>query len=165
VPKQCPHCEFEIPVGQSICPECYHLTSGLEGRQSSGEKVRKNVMIFFRDAVQSEWFQSRILKYMPERVEWIFYAETPEAFRAITQKSAKSWGLLIVDDNVAKENRELFNRFVEENLGLVVGVQYDFGTGIPARAPLKNAIMFRRPSDIDPWLLIMHQLLDRIGGG
>jgi len=163
MPKQCPDCKVDIPVGQLICPECY-LTSGLEESQSSDKEVRKDVMIFFRDPIHSDWFQDRIVRYMPERVGAIFYVETPEALREVTQNSVGSWGLVILDADVAQQKYQELLNFVEENPGIVVGVQYDFGTDIPARAPLKNAIMFRKPSDIDPWLLIMHQLLDRVRG-
>lgn len=161
MPKQCPHCGFEIPVGQSICPECY-LTTGLEENQSPGKELRKGVMIFFRDPIYSNWFQDRIVRYMPERVGVVFYVETTEALREVTRNSVGSWGLVILDADVAQQKYQEVLNFIDENPGIVVGVQYDFETDIPAGAPLKNAIMFRKPSDIDPWLLIMHQLLDRV---
>jgi len=162
VAKQCPHCGFDIIVGQSICPECYSLINDPEGRKPSGLKALKNVMIFLRDPVHSVSFQDRVVKYMPERVGVTFYVETPEALREVTQNSVGTWGLVIVDADVAQQEQELLNCFVDENPGIVVGIQYDFGTAIPARAPLRNAIMFRRPSDIDAWLRIMHQLLDGV---
>lgn len=161
MPKPCPYCGIEITVDQPICPECYSV-SALEGHHPSGEKVRKDVMIFFRDPVHSEWLQDRIVNYMPERVGAVFYAETPEALRTLTQNSVGSWGLVIVDADVAQQEYQELLCIVEENPGIVVGVQYDFGTRIPATAPLKNAIVFRRPSDIAPWLLIIHELLGRV---
>ncbi len=160
----CSHCSCEIPESQPICPECYSSTGGPAKSKVSAARVRKNVMIFFRDPVHSQWFQDRVIKYVPEYVEWTFYVESPEAFREITRGSAGSWGLLIVDPAVAEENLELFKSFVDQNPKIVVAIQYDFGTKFPVRALLRNAIMFQRPSDIDPWLLVMHQLLDMVEG-
>lgn len=149
-----------MPEGQPLCPECYSRPDSETTSERTVEKVRKNVMIFFHAPVASEWFQERMLKYVPERVGWIFYAETPQAFREITRNSAGSWQLLIIDPKVVSENLELLDCFIQENPGIVVGIQYDFGINIPLAPPLKDAIMFRRPSDIDPWLLITHQLLN-----
>ena len=157
---QCPHCSSEVPRSQTICPECYSSTGRSETAGPSADRVRKNLMIFFSDPVHADWFQDRVTKYVPERVQWTWYAETPKGFREITQKSAGSWGLLLIDADVAKQNRELLDYFVKENPGIVIGVQYDFRTDLPASPPLNDAIMFRRPSDIDDWLLIMHTLLD-----
>ncbi len=159
MPIRCRDCGCEMPSSQPICPECYSSVTKSERRRSSAEEVRKNVMIFFRDSVYSEWFKDRVLKYVSEQVEWVWYAETSKALRDITQNSAGSWGLLIVDNYVAQRDQELLIQLVRENPGIVVAIEYDSGIDFPASAPLKSAIMFRRPSDIDPWLLIMHQLL------
>lgn len=159
---QCPNCSSEVPSSQRICPECYSLIDDSKIVGSSILSARKNLMIFFSDPVHADWFQDRVTKYIPERVQWTWYAKTSEGFSEITQKSAGSWGLLLVDVDVAKQNKELLESYIEENPGIIIGVQYDFGTSLPANPPLRDAIMFRKPSEIDDWLLIMHTLLDMV---
>lgn len=159
---QCQYCSAEVPANQAICPECYSTIGRSEGVGPSVNKVRKGLMIFFSDPIHADWFQGRVTKYVPDRVGWTFYAETPDAFTVITQRSAGSWGLFIVDDDVAKKYEDLINQFIQENPGIVIGVQYDFEAKLPIDAPLKDAIIFRRPSDIVPWLQIMHTLLDMV---
>ena len=65
-----------------------------------------------------------------------------------------------MDTQVAEQNEQILSRFIEENPGIVTGVLYQ--TVVP-KAPFNNVVMFKAPSDIDDWLLLMHQLLDMSG--
>ena len=159
MPGPCMHCGSDVSLGQSVCPECYRMTSGFEEGQLAGERVDKNVMVFFGDPVYSEWFQDHVVNRMAELTRWVFRVDTPEALREVTRDSVGSWGLVVVDVDVAEQHHELLRCFVEENPGIVVAVQYDIGACIPSKVPIENVIVFRRPSDIDAWLLLARQLL------
>ena len=161
MPRPCMHCGSDVPLGQSVCPECYRMRSGSEEAQPSGERAGKNVMVFLCDRVYSEWFQDQVVNRMAELTRWIFRVDTPEALREVARDSVGSWGLVVVDVDVAQQSHEPLRCFVEENPGIVVAVLYDIGACIPSKGPIENVFAFRRPSDVDAWLLLTRQLLTR----
>jgi len=119
----------------------------------------ENIMLFFKDSVYAKLIQDRIIKYIPsEKLSWVFYAESSTALREITEKSTNSWGLLISDIDTIRNNIKPIEVFIKENPRIIVGIQYD--TKLPVKVQLKDAILFRRPSDINSWQLVIHQLLN-----
>ena len=156
----CTNCRATIPETQCICPECYMPTGSSQGHEIPTLDVRKNLMFFFSDSVLTQLYWGRATEYLAERIKWNFYAETPEAFAEITRKSAGSWGLLLVDTQVVEHNKQILSRFIKKNPGIVTGVLCQ--TAVP-KAPFSNVVMFKAPSDIDDWLLLMHQLLNMSG--
>lgn len=161
--KQCRWCSSMIPRGQSICPACYSAVDASRRTVRSAELPRRHVMLFLASKAESEKYVNRLLKYMPERLAGVWYAETPGALVEMTEKSSGLWGLLIVSPSIAKENRVLLRRFAQQNPGLVVGVEYAQRSAIPRTPVLEGATAFRKPSGTDRWLLAVGRLLDEVG--
>lgn len=152
----CPHCSTEIPESQSICPRCYYAPRG-SSRSATARHSPKNVIQFGVIELFHTWTE----KYLqPDRVGSAWIIETATAFIEVSTKSAGMSNVLIVQSIVAEENEELLSSFIQDNPGIAVGVLYSFGENLPSTAPLQGATMFRMPSDVDDWLLMMSQLLD-----
>jgi len=155
----CAYCAAAIPEGQSFCPACFMSPT----KQSANplENSRQRNLIIFMGQPLAEFYHGRVLDYLqPDRVGWNFYALTNEAFMEMTSSSAGSWDLLIADAATVQQNADLLLGFMHQNPGVVVGIEYRSSEAIPMMPPIPCAVMFESPGEIDPWLLLMHTLLD-----
>lgn len=135
-----------------------------ESTASSAAPLKKNLIIFMVDTTINSMHHDRVFKFLqPEFVGWNVAAETSQAFIELTRNSAGMWNVLLTDVPTALAHSGLIDQFIAENPQVVVGVEYATALSSQEHASdqlsIARATIFPRPSDIDEWLLLMHQLL------
>ncbi len=149
----CSYCNAEIPSKQAICPVCYQTT---EAFLEKSERKPQNTFYFLSLKSQNEFCHERIKKHLqPQYVGSNFYADTEEAFTEITSGTAE-WNLLLVDPERIETSATSIERFRAKNPECTIAVLVSSKKDI---RPIANAIVLLSPSDLDPWLLMMHALL------
>ncbi len=154
---QCPDCAVAIPASQNICPRCYQSLGVVS---TASPLTRKAHLILAMTERRGAWWQQRFL-LVTERVEEIIVATTPAEFAAYTS-SGRMYDLCFVEAAVFAKLRDRITELLAKQRSCLIAIEYRRGD-VPATPPLAGAIMVELPGDIDPSLVLMHQLLNALG--
>lgn len=106
-------------------------------------------------------YLDKITQYGGDRVQKVWLSASPEEFTAATA-GGEDWDVLLVKSETAARYAELIERFLEDRLSAVLGIEYP-RREIPLLAPLPRTICFEPATDAEPWLALIHMFLNAVG--